>query len=109
GTESALLGEDSLMLDLSLEGSSLRRLGPTGFDSSESLFVPTCESHGSEAPIVCGAGRANVVRLAKRKWSPGMTASAILEFNTPPVVISAVVSTRVDEMHVRRETYSLKT
>jgi hypothetical protein len=111
GAASALLGEDALRLDVSLEGKRLSRLGPSGFDSSETVFVPPIASGYDQIKpaVVCGTGRANSVRLAKRRWSPGMTASVSLEFyDPPPDTISVVITVRVDEVHVRKETQSLK-
>ena len=102
GAVSGLLGEDAFRLEVSIGGARLAKLGPNGFDSSGLLFLPS--SLSGEA-IVCGAARANIVRLAKYRWSPGMTASAILEFAAPPASpISVIVTVRTDESHVLEET-----
>jgi len=101
GEASGLVGEDALRLEVSIAGARLSRLGPHSFDSSGMLFVP---SAASREAIVCGAARANVVQLAKYRWSPGITTSAILEFAAPPAgAISIIVTVRIDDSHVLQE------
>ena len=104
------MGPDALRLDVSLGGGRLRKVNSNAFASSEMLFVPSAVNGDDlQPPIVCGAGRANVVRLSKCRWTPGMNASAVLEFAASPSdSISVVVSVRLDETRSWKESRSLR-
>ena len=107
GAIRGLAVEDAVRVIVNLEGAPLRSLASNGFASSELLFVPSGASGDDprQTPVACGVARANVVRLSKRAWSPGMSASVILKLEAPPPdTIPVTVTVRLDQTHTLKET-----
>ena len=103
GTARTTISDNALTIDLNVPPGSISGLtNLDGFASYETL----CRSGGSFSP--CSQRRANVIRFSAKAWKPGRAAEARISISQRlPQLSKAIVTTRVNDGRVERETVDL--
>lgn len=105
GTASTLISDDAFTIDLTVPPGSVSGLaGLDGFGSYETL----CSFAPGARPSPCSQRRANVIRFRAKTWKPASRAKATISLiEQLPAGTTALVTTRVDDGRVERETIKL--